>query len=134
MNQELTNTLFERYPKIFSNRNGDLKESLMFFGFECRDGWFDLIDSLCRNIQNYIDWTNRKSVVVQQIVAIQVKEKFGGLRFYYSGGDDHINGIVSMACAMSTQICEVCGNKGSVRGGGWISTLCDQHAEERNKA
>ena len=32
-----------------------------------------------------------------QVIAIQVKEKYGGLRFYYSGGDDYIHGIVAMA-------------------------------------
>jgi hypothetical protein len=55
----------------------------------------------------------------------QVKEKYGGLRLYFSGGDKYVEGLVSMAEAMSYKICEVCGNKGQPNEGGWITTLCD---------
>jgi NADH pyrophosphatase NudC (nudix superfamily) len=55
----------------------------------------------------------------------QVKEKYGGLRLYFSGGDEYAEGLVSMAEAMSYKICEVCGNAGKPNKGGWISTLCD---------
>jgi hypothetical protein len=61
----------------------------------------------------------------------QIKEKFGGLRFYYSGGDDTIGGMVTMAEVWASQSCETCGNRGKSRNGGWIRTLCDQHEEER---
>lgn len=67
---------------------------------------------------------------VPQVVASQVKEKFGTLRFYYDGGDDYIRGLASMAEAMSARTCEICGNPGKSRGGGWIRTLCDEHAKE----
>jgi hypothetical protein len=63
----------------------------------------------------------------------QVKEKFGTLRVYYSGGDERIFGFTSMAEAISTFTCEECGNIGSAISGGWIKTLCDKHAEERKK-
>jgi hypothetical protein len=68
-----------------------------------------------------------------QVVAIQVKEKFGTLRFYYSGGDDVVNGIERMAESMSAVMCETCGAPGRSRRGGWIQTLCDAHAEEAGK-
>ena len=55
----------------------------------------------------------------------QIKEKYGGLRMYFSGGDDYINGLVSMAEAMSYKICEVCGNKGECNKSGWFTTLCE---------
>jgi len=63
----------------------------------------------------------------------QIKEKFGGLRFYYSGGDDHISGLVNMAESWAGHTCEECGNKGKSREGGWIRTLCDHHEAERQK-
>jgi hypothetical protein len=72
----------------------------------------------------------RDTEVVYQVTASQVKEKFGTLRFYYSGGDDIINGMAVMAESMSGVTCEVCGNVGRQRGGGWIRTLCDEHAEK----
>ena len=66
-------------------------------------------------------------IVCPQIVAHQVKEKFGGLRFYYNGGDDVVDGMVRMAESWAAHTCEVCGNIGSARGEGWIRTLCNEH-------
>ena len=55
----------------------------------------------------------------------QVKEKYGGLRLYFSGGDSYIEGIIDMAEEYSYKICEVCGNKGKPNKEGWITTLCE---------
>ena len=145
MREELDNRLCTEYPKIFANRHGDMKETLMCWGFEHGDGWFNIINALCGNIQNHIDWQNERRErllkdnphnhkipdEVQQVVAVQVKEKFGTLRFYYDGGDDMIDGMVRMAESMSAVTCEVCGKPGKQSGGGWISTLCDEHHEQR---
>jgi len=57
----------------------------------------------------------------------QIKEKFGGLRFYYDGGDERISGMETMAEIWAGRTCETCGNVGKQRGGGWIRTLCDEH-------
>lgn len=65
--------------------------------------------------------------VISQVVAEQVKEKFGGLRFYYRGGDEFIHGLCSMAESMSYVTCEECGNPGKSNSGGWISTRCAAH-------
>jgi len=76
------------------------------------------------------DW--RKNLeYIKSPVAVQVKEKFGTLRFYYDGGDRYIDGLVNMAESMSAVTCEVCGNPGKIRTGGWVRTLCDTHAVER---
>ena len=67
-------------------------------------------------------------------IASQVKEKFGGLRFYYDGGDEYIAGLVEMAEVWAENSCEVCGAPGknsNVRG--WLQTLCETHAKERNE-
>jgi hypothetical protein len=70
---------------------------------------------------------------VEWIRIEQIKEKFGGLRFYYQGGDDHISGMVTMAEIWAGRTCEKCGNKGERRGGGWIRTLCDVHEAEQQE-
>jgi hypothetical protein len=70
---------------------------------------------------------------VEQVVATQVKEKFGTLRFYYNGGDGVVRGIERMAESMSAVTCETCGAPGKSRSGGWIQTLCDTHAEGREE-
>jgi len=67
--------------------------------------------------------------LVPQVVADQVKEKFGTLRFYYSGGDDVIDGMVQMAEAMSSVTCEECGAPGKTNDKGWLSTRCEAHTK-----
>ena len=114
------------------------QEPFALFGFECDDGWFRILLNLSRCIQNYIDSTNNwadkypseKTKTIEQVKVQQVKEKFGTLRFYTDGGDKVTVGMERMAESMSAVTCEECGNKGKVRHGGWIRTLCDQHAED----
>lgn len=63
-----------------------------------------------------------------QVVARQIKEKFGGLRFYYDGGDDVVHGAVMMAEAWANVTCDQCGERGeSNNTGGWIATRCEIH-------
>ena len=69
---------------------------------------------------------------IPEVVATQVKEKYGTLRFYYDGGDDFIHGAVAMAEGMSSRTCEVCGSPGKLFGGGWVSTLCETHAGKKS--
>lgn len=156
MRKELDEALVAKYPLIFRDRHADPSKTCMYWGFECGDGWYNIIDALCANIQNHIDnrldniertkkwnanvnnpdyeWTaivERKErpvpEPVEQVVAIQVKEKFGGLRFYYMGGDEYIRGLENMAESMSYRTCEVCGVPGTSTKGGWIRTLCEEH-------
>jgi hypothetical protein len=131
MKQELDKLLCEKYPKIMVNRNKDMKETTMCWGFECGDGWFNILDQLMGNIQHHIDWRNKKEEFVAQVTLDQVKEKFGTLRFYYSGGDDYISGMVRMAESMTGVTCEGCGNIGERRGGGWVHTYCTPCEEAR---
>jgi hypothetical protein len=134
MKQELDELLCERYPKMMVNRNKDMKETCMCWGFECGDGWFNILDQLMSNIQHHIDWKNKKEEIIPQVTLDQVKEKFGTLRFYYSGGDDIIDGMVRMAESMSGCTCEECGNIGKSRGGGWIHTYCESCETKRELA
>jgi len=134
MKQELDNQLCEKYPKIFANRHKPMTETCMCWGFECGDGWYNIIDRLCSLIQSHIDWTEKQGHPVSHVVADQVKEKCGSLRFYYSGGDQYISGLVAMAEAMTEVTCEVCGVPGVSRGGGWIRTLCDEHHDIKKEA
>ena len=127
MKSELDAQLCQNYPRIFADRNLPMTETAMCWGFEHGDGWFNIINQLCGNIQHHIDWKTKTGKVVPQVVAEQVKEKFGTLRFYYRGGDDYIRGLVSMAESMSGVTCEECGAPGTTDGQGWISTRCETH-------
>jgi hypothetical protein len=139
MDQELQDQLFQKYPDLFSNRTKSPRESCMSWGCEVGNGWYELLSSLCwrifqhnRNIADRLrirtknDVPNNQSDIDYAPVKFdQVKEKYGGLRVYYSGGDDYVRGIVSMAEEYSYKVCGVCGNAGKPNKGGWITTLCD---------
>lgn len=111
----------EQFPKMFANQYG---------GFAVGAGWYPILEKLCSNIQHHIDWKNRETEVVPQVVVEQIKEKFGSLRFYYQGGDEYIHGMVTMAESWAGSTCEECSGIGKRRDGGWIRTLCDVHEAE----
>jgi hypothetical protein len=133
MRQELDELLCKKYPKMMVNRYKDMKETCMCWGFECGDGWFPILDQLMGNIQHHIDWKNRTEEVVAQVTLDQVKEKFGTLRFYYTGGDDTISGMVRMAESMSSVICEGCSSPATTHGPGWIRTICQSCETKREE-
>jgi hypothetical protein len=139
MDAELQNKLYEKYSELFSNKHKSVMESCMSWGCECGNGWYDILSSLCWMIKQHEDnikW-NREYLEKNDPERLkekpeyfpvkfdQIKEKYGGLRVYFSGGDEYIEGLVSMAESFSYQVCEACGQKGRPNKGGWISTLCD---------
>ncbi len=115
--------LCERYPKIFEDRHASIQTSLMAFGFEVGDGWFDLINRLCARLQALSDECG-----APQAVAVQVKEKFGTLRFYVRPSNDEQMAAIAAAERESKDICETCGTAGRlvVANGCWM-TRCDAH-------
>lgn len=151
MRKELDEALCAKYPEIFRDRHGDMTTTAMCWGFECGDGWYNIIDAFCQLSQARITQTNAHREVckkkveegmmsadlmpeeIPQVVATQVKEKYGGLRFYYNGGDDVIDGFGMMAELMSTRTCETCGAPGKGRGKSWFYTACDEHTKPEDK-
>jgi len=111
----------DRFPKMFATPYG---------GFCCGEGWWPILETLCGQIQHHIDWKIKQGNDITQVTVAQIKEKFGGLRFYYDGGDDEICGMVSMAESWASASCEICGAPGSSGGKGWIKTLCPTHRVE----
>lgn len=130
MKKELDELLCTKYPKMTVNRYGSEMDTCMCYGFAVGDGWFNLINILMGNIQSHIDWKEKQGNPITQVVLDQVKSKFGGLRFYYTGGDDYISGLVSMAESMSEVTCETCGSPGERQGNGWIYTSCEGHIND----
>ena len=126
MRSELTARLYERYPALFVQRHLHMSQSSMWMGFSCRDGWFDLIDGLCAELQAGVE-----AGLFAQPEAVQVKEKYGELRFYLDRpGDEATKRLVDEARDRSIAICEVCGAAGALRvKDDWYGTRCDEHAE-----
>ena len=161
MRKELDEALVAKYPLIFKDRNGDMRTTLMCWGFECGDGWYNIIDVLCglltsdyRQAQSRYDfikdkvnqprWPSSKDLVTQEHideakakldeevakvpVAVQIKEKFGGLRFYVQAATDKHYQYINFAEGMSYRTCEQCGAPGKRYTDGWHKVLCDIHA------
>ena len=177
MSPELDKQLCEKYPKIFKNRYGDMKETCMCWGLEVGDGWYNLIDHLCYaatytyTTSIEIDEEGGKRLGIKpftikddpklyyyfevrspQMVADQVKEKFGTLRFYHHLEFDpvlvelensgkypdikkvmdryynYFDGMVHMAEVISERTCEKTGKEGEMHvsggsRGGWYKVL-----------
>jgi hypothetical protein len=85
MDKELEDKIFNDFPEFFKNR-GNMQMSLMGFGFECGNGWYQLIYKLCADIKEYY-LTQYEGVgyegetyyheVPAHFSIEQVKEKFG---------------------------------------------------------
>lgn len=63
-------------------------------------------------------------------VAIQVKEKFGGLGVHVNGATSEQFEAIYFAEHLSTSICDVCGGRGKLRGKNWLTTRCNAHKKE----
>lgn len=92
-------------------------------GFHCPPGWLPAVERLTELLER-----------IGGVRCVQVKEKFGGLRYYVESEDETpiqsadrelIYGLIQVcedACAVT---CLYCGAPGTLRGGGWMRTLCD---------
>jgi hypothetical protein len=129
MRDELRQRLVDRWPTWF-NIGGDPCHTLMHFGFRHGDGWFDLLWWLCERLEPVVAAAEKETGSPFEV--LQVKEKFGGLRFYVNYKNDAISTLIETAAVESFYTCEVCGQPGKRRVGGWIQTLCDEHARAQS--
>lgn len=181
MKSELQQKIFEKYPKIFGDRTKPMTETCMCWGLEVGDGWYELIDILCEALTHtystsvQIDEEDGKRLGIKpyksevgdsyyfgveppQVIATQVKEKYGTLRFYYREDyseeimslietgkypdlqriidrySDYLNGVVHFAETASGRTCEETGQLGELHasGGsrrGWLKVLNKEYAK-----
>lgn len=127
MNEQLQNKLYEKYPEFFENKKLGKQLSPMHYGIVCDDGWYTIIESVCYRIKKFQE-SNKVDFKFDQI-----KEKLGGLRLYYTGGDykDYIAGVIRLAEDLSYKTCEVTGNFGELcKKGNWFKTLSPEKMTE----
>lgn len=114
--------IFELYHQ---NQNDELPcevpPPVAVYGLQCGSGWFDLIDTLCDDLRE----------IDPDVEAHQVKEKFGGLRFYTGGTSKEALDRIQEAADESVETCEYCGSPGERSNEGWIRTLCGPCARQR---
>ena len=86
------------------------------------EGWFDLI----------LELRDKIVAIDPNCESHQIKEKFGGLRFYIGGSTKEVFDLISKAELKSYSICEKCGKPGKCRDNtGWYKTLCENHHKAR---
>lgn len=99
-------------------------EAGMKCGSSIGKGWLNLI----------VELDEKLAQICPEYKIDQIKEKFGGLRFYVSDlGQNHEAGykLINEAESESYNICELCGEPADLRSGSWLRTLCDNHHNSR---
>ncbi|MBU9612318.1 hypothetical protein KTE96_11325 [Burkholderia multivorans] len=116
MNRKFESALLAGYPAIYRALKPRFAGGCLF---ECDDGWYRIIDELSRKLEVEA-WRSH-------LVAIEVREKMGSLRFRVRG---EITGTVDNwlieAARLSQRTCEHCGQPAMLRGheDGRVRTLC----------
>src|SRR3990167_37910 len=123
MNTKHTKYLYKKYPVLYQQHKLSMSETCMCWGFDCGDGWFNILDVLSRLLTLYLP----------DVQALQVKEKYGTLRFYTNHCSETGYALISFAEHLSGRTCETCGNPGKLYDTGWYSTACVKCKEEHNK-
>jgi hypothetical protein len=124
MNNDKFKAFQQKYPNLFKEYPRS--------GFALDAGWESLVHSLCIVLEHHI--VQLPEEVRKNICCAQVKEKFGGLRFYMTQETPYIDGAIAMAESMSFHTCDKCGAPGERRSGGWIRTLCETHASPKESS
>lgn len=124
--QITTKEIIAKYPKIFQNYEGN-PGMVNWHGVPT--GWLPIIDKLCACIQHYIDYhvsyTKDGQYKPAQVTCTQMKEKFGGLRFYTDQHDEIVEGMIKMAEHLCDETCQDCGSEEDLGiTSGWITVLC----------
>lgn len=91
-------------------------------------GWLPMLHTLCNRLERILETAPTDLDPDSYFHVDQIKEKFGGLRFYWSGWcSDEMSELIDQAESDSEKICEGCGQPGRIRNNGsrWIQTLCD---------
>ncbi len=139
MNEKKMMELKEKYPIILKDLGGDPIKTCMSWdhgGISIGDGWIPLIDTLMEFLQFHTDKNG-----YPQVIATQIKEKFGTLRFYSyrelnttckypkfrsDRTKDFLSGAISFAESISQTICKNCGSPGKLRFNGRARTVCNE--------
>lgn len=145
MDKTKQEAIFATFPHMFRQRKRVPGKPWwpIAFGIECDDGWYDLIMELTLKI-GAMDKARKVEVH-------QIKEKFGGLRYYINGGPimldfmgggsyqvgeiDDVRKLINRYQDKSFDICETCGAPGKIcTTGNWLKTVCRDHREFTNWA
>lgn len=113
--------IMRAYPSVYGTGPRTIRNSLLGDGFLCGPGWYPLIERLSADLAEIVREDGLKRFRV-----VQVKEKFGGLRFYVKGGNERALDRIAEAVQEAERTCEGCGAPSSIRSiDGWLTKVCD---------
>lgn len=112
----------EVQARIMERMHGAYKHPYMY---SIDPGWAAIVDGLDQGL----------SEILPDYKVYQVKQKFGGLRYYTSFPHDEekrerFNELIRNAEALAAETCEICAKPGRLQGDAYVRTLCDKHQEE----
>ena len=139
----------EKYPILFQQKDLPMNRTCMCWGIDCPEGWHDIVKDVCNKIETINNTVGKDHNF--EIQAIQVKEKFGTLRFYIGNypkedaSDEDMElarlfeeiceDVVTRAEYLTESVCQVCGRPiyegNRVVSRGWIGYYCPECAEKK---
>lgn len=144
MKVELQTKLFERYPLTLrkpceggeeeDNPGANRPGPLDFWGIECGDGWFELLDRLLADFEKHNQKLRKQGKTKGQWPRVlQIKEKFGSLRVYiapYQAVTPKLHEAMVAAEQASNTTCEMCGGEGEFHKDGYLRVICVPCAQQ----
>ena len=131
MKKEFDKYLVESFPNLYKDRHADMSVTCMCWGFECGDGWFDIIKELSTNLESEILKETEQNR--DMFRASQVKQKLGSLRFYLTHYTPKMEELIFITEKISQTVCESCGrgNATQRKKSGYIYVSCDECDKNR---
>jgi hypothetical protein len=120
MRQELIDKLYNDFPKLYRK---DFNNFWITY-----DGWFDLIYDLSKEINSIIINLESFGEDIDNYYLVQIKEKFGSLRYYLQQSTKEMDDIIAIFENKSYDICALCGkDKGprSAKESAWGLNFCE---------
>ena len=134
MEEYLDDKLCADFPNLYADRNKSCQETCMCWGFPGA-GWEPLLRELSEKLEALIvEWKAQNPGCDSWPRASQVKEKYGGLRYYMTSSTDEMDKLIDIAEQKSYETCEVCGKPGECHGAGWLATTCLEHTSKETLA
>lgn len=105
----LAEKLYATFPHLYRGHHKSKYESSMCWGFECGDGWYQLLYDLSLELSNYLAEHPELDFEV-----VQVKSKFGILHFHLNGSDTATGKMIVLARQRASDNCELTGKPGQL--------------------
>jgi hypothetical protein len=126
--RQLRKALIEEYPYLQPRRmtdgtvSPDYDYQFIVGEYDLPEGWLDLFLQMCEDIKAPLE----KAGLLNEFRFLQVKEKYGQLRAYNTGGTEEVFDIIDKYEFLSEQVCSTCGKPAAAMTRGWICPFCKE--------